>query len=384
MAVWSNRLIIIISAIGIAIAGVLSYAAKTHLVPPCGKTLNCQIVQNSEFSRLGGVPVAYIGLAGYMLLFSLAIARSTTLGSTFRSLSTAGLVGSGIGLAFSTYLTYVSVEKLNLTCIWCISSLVTIFLLTLLHGALMQGDDPEKIDMAPAAIVGGGSLLASAFAIVLIAMKFEEGFDPNTATVKEVESVLVKDILPDASKISGNIDAKVTLIEFADFNCSSCRVNYATTKEILDKYNGRVQLAFCHFFPIEPKPGHETSRHAAMIAEIAAKQGKFWKYVSTVMQENNSERIKTLDGLIAVAAEAGLSKAEILNVLNPREPESKAQNDAILVSIARDIDNATRLRINTTPTYILAVAGIKAKAISIRNLEAELEAPEVKSILEGN
>jgi vitamin-K-epoxide reductase (warfarin-sensitive) len=83
---------------------------------------DCGIVNHSPFAVLAGVPVAVIGMAGYVLLAALALKRAYGL----------FLAAALVGLSFSLYLAHVEADILGVWCIYCVASLVVISLLTLL------------------------------------------------------------------------------------------------------------------------------------------------------------------------------------------------------------------------------------------------------------
>jgi vitamin-K-epoxide reductase (warfarin-sensitive) len=91
---------------------------------PCSinERWDCGIVNHSPFAVLAGVPVAAIGMAGYVLLALLALKRA------YRLFLAAALVG----LAFSLYLAHVEAHILGVWCVYCVASLTVISLLTLL------------------------------------------------------------------------------------------------------------------------------------------------------------------------------------------------------------------------------------------------------------
>jgi vitamin-K-epoxide reductase (warfarin-sensitive) len=91
---------------------------------PCSinERWDCGIVNHSPFAMLAGVPVAAIGMAGYVFLAVLALKRA------YRLFLAAALVG----LSFSLYLAHVEAHILGVWCVYCVASLVTISLLTLL------------------------------------------------------------------------------------------------------------------------------------------------------------------------------------------------------------------------------------------------------------
>jgi len=91
---------------------------------PCSinERWDCGIVNHSPFAVLAGVPVAAIGMAGYLLMGVLALKRA------YRLL----LVLAVLGLAFSLYLSHVEAHILGVWCVYCVASLAVIALLTLL------------------------------------------------------------------------------------------------------------------------------------------------------------------------------------------------------------------------------------------------------------
>src|ERR1700733_2716201 len=91
---------------------------------PCSinERWDCGIVNHSPFATLAGIPVAVIGMAGYVFLAALAMKRAYLL----------FLVAALAGLSFSLYLAHVERDILGVWCIYCVASLAVISLLTLL------------------------------------------------------------------------------------------------------------------------------------------------------------------------------------------------------------------------------------------------------------
>ena len=87
----------------------------------CG-TGSCELVQTSEYAYLFGVPVAVIGAIGYAALFGVSIVGLQP-GLAGRRIIATGLVGlSGLGLAFTAYLTYLEAFVIEAWCRWCLLS----------------------------------------------------------------------------------------------------------------------------------------------------------------------------------------------------------------------------------------------------------------------
>jgi uncharacterized membrane protein len=113
----------------LAVAGlVVSYMAlRIHYsteTQPCSinEKWDCGIVNHSPFAEMAHVPVAAIGMGGYLVLAGLALARQRVL----------VVVAAVIGLCFSLYLTHIEKDVLQVWCLYCVTSLGIISAITLL------------------------------------------------------------------------------------------------------------------------------------------------------------------------------------------------------------------------------------------------------------
>jgi uncharacterized membrane protein len=117
--------------IGLGIASYLSWVELRGELPNCGPLHGCEQVALSEYSRIGGLPVAVYGVGLSLLLFGLAIAWWRT--NDGRLL--AGHYGlSLLGVVFEVNFTYLEVFVIGAVCVWCASygiSLVARFLVAL-------------------------------------------------------------------------------------------------------------------------------------------------------------------------------------------------------------------------------------------------------------
>ncbi|MFY9560410.1 MAG: vitamin K epoxide reductase family protein [Terriglobales bacterium] len=116
--------LVVLCGLGIAAA---SLALREHYredTSPCSinERWDCGIVNHSPYAVLWGVPVAVVGIAGYLLLGALAFKKA------YRVMLLAALPG----LAFSLYLARIEAHVLGVWCIYCVISLGVISLLTLL------------------------------------------------------------------------------------------------------------------------------------------------------------------------------------------------------------------------------------------------------------
>jgi uncharacterized membrane protein len=107
-----------LDVVGLLIASYLSWAELGGKTPSCGVIHGCEAVASSQYSRIGGIPVAVFGVFLSLVLFSLAIAWIRTNNPTLLDLHY-GL--SLVGVIFELYFITVQVFLIRQVCIWCAS-----------------------------------------------------------------------------------------------------------------------------------------------------------------------------------------------------------------------------------------------------------------------
>lgn len=107
----------------------------------CG-TGGCETVQASAWSRFAGVEVALIGMVGYGALLLVSLASLQPALSTRRWPATALAGMSGVGVAFTLYLTYVELFVIRAICRWCVGSAAII--VAILVVALIDLRSPSR------------------------------------------------------------------------------------------------------------------------------------------------------------------------------------------------------------------------------------------------
>jgi uncharacterized membrane protein len=103
-----------LSVAGLGVAGYLTYARYAHVELICS-TGGCETVQRSRYAVVAGVPVAVLGLVGYVVLLVTAVLPQAW----------AAAVGAGaalVGLLFAAYLLVVQVAVIDAVCQWCVAS----------------------------------------------------------------------------------------------------------------------------------------------------------------------------------------------------------------------------------------------------------------------
>ena len=129
---------LLLIAVGIIVSGYISYTTLTKTAIQCvqGAGFNCEVVQSSVYSKLAGIPVAYLGLATYLFLGALLL-----LENRIEFLQNNGvMIVFGITLfafLYSMWLVYVQAALLEAFCPWCLTHEAVMTLLFIVSGMRM-------------------------------------------------------------------------------------------------------------------------------------------------------------------------------------------------------------------------------------------------------
>ncbi|MDP3900057.1 MAG: DsbA family protein [bacterium] len=121
--------------------------------------------------------------------------------------------------------------------------------------------------------------------------------------------------------IRGNVDAKVTIVEFSDFQCPFCSRFHETMKQVMTEYSDDVRWVYKHF-PLDSL--HPEARPSAMASECAAEQGKFWEYGDKLIE--NQASLST-DTYKSIAVELGLNTSQFNTCLDTQKYADKVEQD---------------------------------------------------------
>jgi uncharacterized membrane protein len=131
---WRLWGISVLALIGLGVAGYLTYEKFSGGGLICwGGSQDCEAVQNSPYSQVGPIPVAVLGLIGYLVFLVVTALQIRTSSLEARRL----LAGVNFGLAlgaflYSVYLTYLELFVIYAICTWCvISAVLVLFILVL-------------------------------------------------------------------------------------------------------------------------------------------------------------------------------------------------------------------------------------------------------------
>ena len=162
-------------------------------------------------------------------------------------------------------------------------------------------------------------------------------------------------LIPASAPVRGNKDAKTWLVEFSDFQCPACKLFTAAVDEVATKNPDTLYVAYRHF----PLSQHPLAQKAAIAAEAAGLQGKFWDMdkllfanQDTLSDAKFTELAKSINLDMAVFASAS------------SDPKT-------LEKITADVAYGNSLRLNATPTFFLN--GVKLEVESPDELKKKVE-----------
>jgi protein-disulfide isomerase len=146
-------------------------------------------------------------------------------------------------------------------------------------------------------------------------------------------------VQPEASDhIHGALHAPITVIEYADFECPSCKVAAVTPALLLERYPGLVRYIFRNF-PLEQ--AHPHALLAAEASEAAAAQGRFWQMHDLLFQRQAHLKEKDLHHY---AGEAGLDLVRY---------SAEMKDHVYLQKVREQIEGGRRSHIRATPTFFI-------------------------------
>jgi protein-disulfide isomerase len=358
----------VVALIGLAIAVNIAYL-HSQLAGGAGYTswcainpeVNCDVVLASEYAYFLGVPIAAWAVLNY---FGVAVAAlivlNTARASRRRQLVTALFVVAIWSVVFSLYLLGVSLFVLGALCLLCsglyVVNLALLVSTALLYSAGRGAGRQQEAWQGRLRLIAGVAAAAVVVLVGIVGWKASQGeqiLSADEIKQKDPEFYAWYTNLPTTpaelggGHTKGQADALVTLTEFSDFECGHCANAYRSLKQILPRYQKDVQVRF-HHFPLDPacNPAVKHALHqyaclAAMAAECAGAQGRFWEYHDLLFEHQSS---LDRDSLVEYAQRAGLDRAAFLACLD---------SDAPRQAIARDVADGMRLGIESTPTFFL-------------------------------
>ncbi len=136
--------------------------------------------------------------------------------------------------------------------------------------------------------------------------------------------------------------AKVTVVEFGDYQCPACGQAYPTVKQVKKDYGDKINFVFRNY----PLSQHKFALIAAEAAEAANAQGKFWEMHDLLFENQTTWSIKDkpLDFFVGYAKDLGLDTNKF---------KKDVEDNKYATLIQGDINDGNSVAINATPTFFV-------------------------------
>jgi len=157
----------------------------------------------------------------------------------------------------------------------------------------------------------------------------------HRATPKQLEDAVA--IPVDGAPLLGPKDARVTLVEFSDFQCPYCAVAVVKLNAVLKAYPNDVKLIFKQY-PLEM---HSQAALAAAAAMAAHRQGKFWPLHDAMFADRTH---LSRQNILAMAGKAGLDLKRF---------QQDWDSPAIKQAVAREQAEGDKIGVEATPTIFI-------------------------------
>jgi protein-disulfide isomerase/uncharacterized membrane protein len=348
--------------LGTAVAGALGslaslYLARQHANPGgsiCNidETFNCDLVNTSEYAEIGGIPIAVLGAAFYIAVTAVA-AMALSDEEKYPNASVLVTLASIPAVVYGVFLAWAS-SQIGAWCLFCISTygFSLILLVSGVLGARQGGGFGERIgstlagskDRSMATLVLGG---LGAFAVGMALWGGEGTPAAEEADITELYSKPEGEVrLNGDEPIYGKVDAPITVLEYADFECPHCGAVAPQVKALAQKYPNDVRLIFRNY-PLDQAcnanvgPMHPNSCHAARAAVCAQDQGRFWE-LNAKMFANQSHL--AVGDILFMASELGIDPNALGECMNSEPAYGR---------VARDVLDGQTAGIHGTPSIFL-------------------------------
>ncbi|MEN9328730.1 MAG: hypothetical protein RI947_1538 [Candidatus Parcubacteria bacterium] len=340
-----------LATLGLADAAYLSYERLTggSLVCPVTGT-GCDIVQTSWYAAPYGVPVAYIGLFGYILMIVLAVLAHTNRTAGKFSLVTAlkAIVVSAVTV--SILLTGLQAFVIQAFCFWCLVSAMTnlaaaaVTFVPASWFSTTTKEQPRRQKGRKPQQRSHRGLIVTLLSILLLALAVAVFASRSSATApvqanKNTPNVSV------AYPLKGDVNAPVTVVVYSDYQCPACSAFALEFEPGFDRAyvaTGKVKVEFRDF----PLSQHANAVKAAMAARIAGDQGQYWKMHDLLFAKQGEwEKVPNPDTLfVRYAGQLGLDTGSFALAL-----KNNTHRDEVVASgIA-----AMKANVDSTPTILV-------------------------------
>lgn len=371
-------IVIVIAFVGTVVS---TYLLLTHYVPAPRTSLlfricsagvfNCDRVNSGAYSVFLGYPLAAWGLAFYAVVLFFTLLRETAGDGMKNAMSVALLWMTGASALAVLPLFVISSFIIKAFCLYCVIAWSCNIALFVLAYRIVSGEPGTLRETHRAALQFFGDcnrnffhilVLIASVALVAVCVMFvtaafrqqrdlvnvREGARMEEQAIDEyIRSRTVPLDLKGLPVYHGDPKAKVSVLEYFNFDCGVCRSASPLIQSIIDRYPGKVKLYLKHY-PLDglcnrhvEGKGDGISCRASLIAMALQKSARYAGYVGHIM----SKRDRLSRELIIEALKKIDVDAEKLGSYMDERTAERA--------LAAQVDSGNTLGIQGTPTFVI-------------------------------
>jgi protein-disulfide isomerase len=142
--------------------------------------------------------------------------------------------------------------------------------------------------------------------------------------------------------VKGNQNSDIKLVEYSDFQCPACAVYYPVAKQLMQEFGDKIAFEYRHL----PLKQHRNAEPAALAAEAAGMQGKFWEMHNLLFERQNEWSDQQNAG------ETFIKYAQAFN-LDINKFKSDTDSSELKKKVRDSYENGISAGVNATPTFFL-------------------------------
>lgn len=316
------------------------------------RAINCDTVSQSPYSILLGLPVPIWGVIGYtflLLLIPFACRKKADKKQIWALLFFIMLIYSG----YSIVLAVISTFYIKSYCIMCITTYAVNLLLLFYIWLIRKRFDPNtgpifalKQDFIYLWHIKTRTIPVFSFffaGIILLCIFFPSYWQLAPPTIS---NDIPTGITEEGHPWIGAKNPKLTITEYADYQCFQCKKMHFYLRELIAKYPEKIRLVHRHFpmdqefNPLVKERFHIGSGKMALMAEYAKMRGKFWGMNDLLYQLSHKGFINTRK----IGAKIGL---------NYRDLALSSSDPVLRYALKHDIAVGIKLGITGTPGFVI-------------------------------
>lgn len=381
-----NIIMLLLSVVGLVSSIYLTYlhqqifTGKLEDFGFCGisRSISCEAVSASPYSKIFGVPLSWLGTLLYLFWIALAAIAAFKPENNIRVSNGLMLVTAAAAVAANIYLGQLMFFTLDTVCLLCLLTYAINLLVLILVLQQAKGFRLASISEGIRAMIpfSGQTRFGFVLIFVLIAavgvigqFQMQKGIAAaskfDKAGFQKFQESPRHEVDIASDPFHGGEKAKLTIVEFSDFQCPHCRKAHVILQTVLPGYGDQVKLVFKNM----PLSMHHSSKALAQLSEAAHKQEKFWPLHDLIFERQAEFKDAPLDkkALMELAKDASLDMARV---------EKDYEDPSTEQAVKADSKEAERLKIRSTPVILfngLLIRGMPPPAVLKHIIELELE-----------